>query len=297
MSSARKGNIKITSYANLLGLSGDDVLLIPLCNHHDFKDHPFHVTDDEAMEKLVESVKEQGVLVPILVRRLPDESFEIIAGHRRKRAAELAGLNDIPAISKKMDDDEAVIAMVDSNLQREEILPSEKAFSYKMKLEALKHQGKRTDLTSVRIERKLEAREQVAEDAGESVSQIQRYLRLTELVGGLLEMTDRKEIGISIAVELSYLPGATQEIVLEVMGELKAKPNIIQAERLKKLQQENMCTKEAIHAVLSEAPPKERKFVMKQNKLSEYFPPETTQEEIEETIYGLLEKWKEGREP
>ena len=294
MSSARKGNIKITSYANLLGLSGEDVLLIPLRSLRGFKGHPFHVTDDEAMETLAESVKEQGVLVPILVRRLPDESFEIIAGHRRKRAAELAGLNDIPAISKKMDDDEAVIAMVDSNLQREEILPSEKAFSYKMKLEALKRQGKRNDLTSDNGCQKSGARKQIADEAGESEGTVENYIRLTHLVPALLEMVDKRQIMFRAALSVALLKKGEQETLLGVMAHLQAKPSIHQAERLKQLSKDGICTAESIQAVLGEEPPKERKFVMKQNKLSEYFPPETTQEEIEETIYGLLEKWKEG---
>ena len=296
MNRERKGHIRISSFGNMIGISGDDVVLIPISQLQDFRNHPFRVTDDEAMDKLMDSIREQGILVPITVRKLEEEKYEIISGHRRKHAAELAGLIEIPAIIKKLDDDEAVIAMVDSNLQREEILPSEKAFSYRMKLEALKRQGKRTDLTSVQIERKLEAREIVAEEAGESVSQIQRYLRLTELLPKLLEMTDRKELGFSVAVEISYLKQEEQEALLEEMEKVGVRPSPVQIERLKKLSQEGSCSADAIHAVLGEEPAKPRKFVMKSKKISEYFPQETTQEEIEQIIFSLLDQWRTAKE-
>ena len=295
MSRERKGHIRISSFGNMIGISGDDVVLIPISQLQDFRNHPFRVTDDEAMDKLMDSIREQGILVPITVRKLEEEKYEIISGHRRKHAAELAGLIEIPAIIKRLDDDEAVIAMVDSNLQREEILPSEKAFSYRMKLEALKRQGKRTDLTSVQIERKLEAREIVAEEAGESVSQIQRYLRLTELLPKLLEMTDRKELGFSVAVEISYLKQEEQKALLEEMEKADVRPTPVQIERLKKLSQEGGCSADAIHAVLGEVPAKPRKFVMKSKKISEYFSDETTQEEIEQIIFSLLDQWRTAK--
>ena len=292
MSADRKGRLRISSFGNSLGITGEDIVLIPLGQLHEFKDHPFHIHDDEGMEKLTESVKEQGVLVPILIRKLEEESYEIIAGHRRKHAAELAGFVEIPAIVKQMDDDEAVIAMVDSNLQREEILPSEKAFSYKMKLEALKHQGKRTDLTFFHDGEKLDAHQMIADDSGESKSQVFRFLRLTELHADLLQMTDRKEIGLVAACELSYLRTEEQEALVHVIERIRTMPSVKQAEHLKKLSRDGICTLEAIQAVLKGEPQKERRFVMKSKKLSEYFPEETTQEEIERIIFELLDHWR-----
>ena len=292
MSADRKGRLRISSFGNSLGISGEDIVLIPLGQLQDFRDHPFHVHDDESMDKLTESVREQGVLVPILIRKLEEDSYEIIAGHRRKHAAELAGFAEIPAIVKQLDDDEAVIAMVDSNLQREEILPSEKAFSYRMKLEALKRQGKRMDLTFGQNDQKLNARRQVAEEAGESETALRRYLRLTELVPGILDMVDRREIAVNIGAELSFLKRAEQELLLEAIMITKVRPSLVQTARLRRMSEEEIFTLESVRAVLSEEPPKERRFVMKSKKLSEYFPEETTQEEIEEIIFGLLEQWK-----
>ena len=291
MTTERKGHIRISSFGNSLGISGEDIVLIPMSQLHDFKDHPFHVHEDESMEKLTESVREQGVLVPILIRKL-EESYEIIAGHRRKHAAELAGFVEIPAIIKQLDDDEAVIAMVDSNLQREEILPSEKAFSYRMKLEALKRQGKRNDLTSGQNDQKLNARRQVAEEAGESETALRRYLRLTELVPGILDMVDRRELAVNIGAELSFLKMTEQELLLEAIRITNVRPSLPQTARLRKMSEEEIITLESVRAVLSEEPPKERRFVMKSKKLSEYFPEETTQEEIEKIIFGLLEQWR-----
>ena len=294
MTLGRKRGISMSSFENILGFTGDDVVLIPLYQLHDFKDHPFQIKDDEAMEKLTESVKEQGVLVPIIVRKLAQESYEIISGHRRKRAAELAGKRDIPALIKPLDDDEAVIAMVDSNLQREELLPSEKAFSYKMKMEALKHQGKRNDLTSVHNEQKLMAREQVAEEARESMAQVQRFIRLTELCSDFLKMLDEKKMALLVGVDLSYLDKDEQTIVLDQLKELQITMSTAQSGRIRELSNEGKCTAESVYAVLSEEKPKERKFVMKSKKISEYFPVETSQEEIEEIIFGLLDKWRES---
>lgn len=198
----------------------------------------------------------------------------------------------MPFIVREMDDDEAVIAMVDANLQREKILPSEKAFSYKMKLEAIKHQGKRSDLTSVQNEQKSDARKKVADDSGESAAQVQRYIRLTNLVDGLLEMVDEKRIGFSQGVEASYLNRKEQKAVLAVLAEMNASPSVVQMARLRELSREGRCTKEAVYAVLKEEPSKPRKFVIRQERLAKYFPDNVADDVIERTIYGLLDEWK-----
>ena len=290
------GGVSVSSFGNLLGLTGEEIILIPMDQLHDFKEHPFQVKDDEAMDKLVESVREQGVLVPILVRKLEEERYEIIAGHRRKLAANLAGKRDIPAIVKKMDDDEAIIAMVDSNLQREEILPSEKAFSYKMKLEALKRQGRRTDLTSGNGCQKLNAREQIAEDGGESETSVRNYIRLTELIPELLHRVDQKTLLFRSALEITFLNQDEQQILLKVMDDLQVSPSIAQAAKLKQLSQESRCGEDAVFVVLSEKPVIERRFLMKAKKLSEYFTEDTTQEQIEEIIFSLLDRWRAEKE-
>ena len=290
--------IKITGYDELFGGGAGvkcdaEIREIPLADIRPFANHPFKVKDDEEMEKLAESVKENGVIVPALAR--PSEGkYELISGHRRKRAAELAGLTSIPVIVRDIDDDAATIAMVDANLQRERILPSEKAFSYKMKLEALKHQGKRNDLTSVHNEQKLMAREQVAEEAGESMAQVQRFIRLTELCSDFLKMLDEKKMALLVGVDLSYLDKDEQTIVLDQLKELQITMSTAQSGRIRELSNDGKCTAESVYAVLSEEKPKERKFVMKSKKISEYFPAETSQEEIEEIIFGLLDKWRES---
>ena len=268
---------------------------IPLIDLHPFRNHPFKVKDDEAMEKLVESIKENGVLVPAMARPLEGGGYELVSGHRRKRAAEIAGLSSMPVIIREIDDDDAVISMVDVNLQREVILPSEKAFSYKMKMEALKHQGKRSDIqqaTSVQFGQKLDARKKVAEDAGESSTQVQRYIRLTNLDTRLLDMVDQKEIGLNQAVELSYLNRTEQKSLASVLRELCVKPSIAQAARIRNLSRDGHCTKDAIYAVLKEEPPKTRKIVIRQDKLAEYFPEGISDKVIEKTIIQLLDQWK-----
>ncbi len=296
MDTDNKRHIRISSFGNVVCISEEDIVLIPIEQLHEFKAHPFRVRDDEAMEKLVESVKEQGVLVPVIVRKNGDAEYEIISGHRRKRAAEQAELKEIPAIIRQLSDDEAIISMVDANLQREEILPSEKAFSYKMKLEAMKRQGKRTDLTSDNGCQKLSARKKMAQESGESEGTVENYIRLTYLIPEFLDMLDRKQILFRVALCVASLKREEQGLLYELMKKLQAKLSISQAERLKDLSKEGMCTKESIFTVISESPPKERKFVMKSKKLSEYFPPETTEEEIEKVIYRLLEQWKASAE-
>ena len=291
--------IKITGYDELFGGSAGgkcdaEIREILLSDILPFANHPFKVMDDEEMEKLVESVKENGVIIPALAR--PSEGkYELISGHRRKRAAELAGLSTMPVIVREIDDDVATIAMVDANLQRKIILPSEKAFSYKMKLEALKHQGKRNDLgdaTSVPEEQKLFARDRVAKDAGESAAQVRRYIRLTELLHELLEMVDANELGLKQGVEISYLNKNEQKSFLSVMKELSIKPKLEQATKIKKLSREGRCSRDAIYAVLKEEKNRPRSFVIKPEKLSNYFPDNVSDDVIERTIFALLDKWK-----
>lgn len=301
MAKSFAGKIKLTGYDELFG--GDasgrcDAQLqeIPLRDLRPFAHHPFKVRDDEDMAKLTESIKDYGIFVPALVRPHPDGGYEILSGHRRAYAANKAGLTMMPAIVREIDDDEAVIAMVDANLQREKILPSEKAFSYKMKLEALKHQGKRRDLeeqsTSDHRDQKLGAREKVALDAGESGPQIQRYIRLTELNSDLLEKTDAGVIGLRQGVEFSYLNTVEQKSLNAVICDLEVHPSTAQASKIRALSKEHCCTKEAIYAVLREEPTKPRQFVIKSKKLAEYFPENVSDDVIERTIFELLDKWK-----
>ena len=225
---------------------------IPLGELHPFRNHPFKVKDDAAMQDTVDSVREYGVLVPAIARPDPDGGYELIAGHRRHHASELAGKETMPVIVRDLDDDAATIIMVDSNLQREELLPSERAFAYKMKLEALKHQGARTDLTSVQFGQKLSARDQVAKAAGESAIQIQRFIRLTELIPELLDMVDERKIALNPAVELSHLKKEEQTLLLEAMDSEQATPSLSQAQRLKKFSQQKMLSLDVMRAVMSE---------------------------------------------
>ncbi len=301
MAKSFKDKIKITGYDELFGGSaGGDcdakIKEIPLNELHPFKNHPFKVRDDEDMNKLIESIKENGVLVPAMARSRSNGGYEIISGHRRRHAAELAGLSSIPVIVRDIEDDEAVISMVDANLQRETILPSEKAFSYRMKLEALKHQGKRSDLcgdeTSVPGERRLEAREKIAKDSGESAAQVRRYIRLTELIPGLLDRVDTGELGLKQGVEISYLNRNEQKSVLSVIKELSCKPSLEQAQKIKDLAKEGHCSRDSIYAVLREEPKKARKVVIKQDRLADYFSEDISDQEIEQTIFKLLDDWK-----
>ena len=272
------------------------VLEVPIGELFPFRNHPFKVVDDEKMSQTVESVRENGILVPIMVRNRPEGGYEVISGHRRKHAAELVGLETVPVIIRDLTDDEAVIAMVDANLQREEILPSEKAFAYKMKLEALAHQGKSEGVTCRRVVDKLKSADVIGKDTGESGRQIQRYIRLTELLPDLLEMVDKKKIKFNPAVELSYLTSDEQVLLLEVMKEDEVVPSLYQAQQIKKLSQEKKCTKEAIHAVLKVVGIVERNVVIRHEIIMQYFSSDTSDAEIESLIVRLLEEHRRKHE-
>lgn len=263
-----------------------------------FPGHPFHVKDDEEMERLAESIAENGVLVPLTVRASGAERYELVSGHRRKRAAELAGLASVPCIVRTMDDDEAVIAMVDSNLQREAILPSERAFAYSMRLEAMKRQGQRTDLTSVQVEQKLSARDQVAKEAGErSGIQVMRYVRLTELIPELLDMVDEKKIAFNPAYELSFLKPDEQQMLVETMDYEQATPSLSQAQRMKKFSQEGKLSEDVMLAIMSEEKKGDLdKVTLSSDTLRKYFPKSYTPTKMQETIIKLLEQWQKKRQ-
>ena len=291
------GKIKINSFTDLIGGDNNEVCEIELKELHDFKDHPFKVKDDEKMQEMVESIKKTGVLVPGVVRAKAEGGYEIIAGHRRKRACELAGLATMPVVIRKYNNDEAVLAMIDSNLQREEILPSEKAFAYKMKLEALSHQGKAKeddseDVTSRQVVTKLRSDDEIGSVTGESGRQIQRYIRLTELIRPILDMVDDKKIKFVPAVELSYLTAKQQAILLEIMNEEAVVPSLSQAKQLKILSQDKKYTKESVHAIMVVASVKERKITIKPDIISKYFDTDTSDEDIEKIICTLLDEWK-----
>ena len=272
----------------------EQVQQIPIDDLHPFTNHPFKVLDDEAMTRTVESIAQYGVLAPLIARPRPDgDGYEIISGHRRQYAAKLAGLDTLPVIVRQMSDDAAVILMVDSNLQREHILPSERAFAYKMKLEALKNQGARSDLTSSQIGTKLRADEKVAQDSGESRNQIQRFIRLTNLVPELLDMVDEKKIAFNPAVELSYLDEAQQRDFLEAMNDTQNAPSLSQAQRLKKLAQEGHFSYDVAFAVMGEEKKDELdKVVIKNDTLRKYFPRSYTPKQMEDTIIKLLDQWQ-----
>jgi len=270
---------------------------MPLSDLHPFEGHPFKVLDDELMEQTVESIKQIGVVSPLIVRPDPEGGFEILSGHRRLHAAQLAGLETVPVIVKEMDDDAAIIFMVDSNLQRENILPSERAFSYKMKLEAMKHQGQRGDLTSDQVGQKSWAVNQLADDANESKTQVQRFIRLTNLIPEILDMVDEKKIAFNPAVELSYLKLSEQKEFLEAMDYAQASPSLSQAQRLKKLSQEGDCTLDAMCEVMNEIKKDELDHVTIKNEvLRKYFPKSYTPKQMQDTIIRLLEKWQRSKQ-
>lgn len=270
---------------------------MPLFDLHPFEGHPFKVLDDELMEQTVESIKQIGVVSPLIVRPDPEGGFEILSGHRRLHAAQLAGLETVPVIVKEMDDDAAIIFMVDSNLQRENILPSERAFSYKMKLEAMKHQGQRGDLTSDQVGQKSWAVNQLADDANESKTQVQRFIRLTNLIPEILDMVDEKKIAFNPAVELSYLKPSEQKEFLEAMDYAQASPSLSQAQRLKKLSQEGGCTLDAMCEVMNEIKKDELDHVTIKNEvLRKYFPKSYTPKQMQDTIIRLLEKWQRSKQ-
>ena len=271
----------------------EQVQQIPIEELFPFKEHPFKVLDDEAMQRTVESVAQYGVLAPLIARPRPEGGYEIISGHRRQHAAELAGLDTLPVIVREMTDDAAVILMVDSNLQRENILPSERAFAYKMKLEALKNQGARSDLTSCQVGTKFRADESLAEDTGESARNVQRFIRLTNLIPELLDLVDEKKISFNPAVELSYLDEAQQRDFLQAMDETQNAPSLSPAQRMKKLAQEEKFTYEAAFAIMGEAKKDELdKVVIKNDILKKYFPRSYTPRQMEDVIIKLLEQWQ-----
>ena len=272
----------------------EQVQQIPIDALHPFTNHPFKVLDDEAMTRTVESIAQYGVLAPLIARPRPDgDGYEIISGHRRQYAAKLAGLETLPVIVRQMSDAAAVILMVDSNLQREHILPSERAFAYKMKLEALKNQGARSDLTSAQIGPKLTAAEKVAEEANDTKSQVKRFIRLTCLIPELLDMVDEKKIAFNPAVELSYLDEAQQRDFLEAMQDTQNAPSLSQAQRLKKLAQEGHFSYDVAFAVMGEEKKDELdKVVIKNDTLRKYFPRSYTPKQMEDTIIKLLDQWQ-----
>ena len=272
----------------------EQVQQIPIGELFPFKNHPFKVLDDESMQRTVESVEQYGVLSPLIARPRPEGGYEIISGHRRQHAAQLAGLDTLPVIVRNMDDDAAVLLMVDSNLQRENILPSERAFAYKMKLEAIKNQGARSDLTSGQIVQKSKLSiERVAEDAGEGYKTVQRFIRLTNLIPELLDMVDEKKIAFNPAVELSYLDESQQRDFLEAMNDTQNAPSLSQAQRLKKLAQEGHFSYDVAFAVMGEEKKDELdKVVIKNDILRKYFPRSYTPKQMEDTIIKLLDQWQ-----
>lgn len=286
---AAREKIKLTSYDELLGVTNDGTEEIEIARLTTFKNHPFKVIEDERMDSLVESIKENGVLSPILVRKMDDGNYEIISGHRRKRACELAGINKIPAIVKELDDDEAVILMVDSNIQREEILPSEKAYAYKMKMDAMNHRGsgKKDEGKSAEV---------IAESEGIGSRQVYRYMRLTNLIPELLELVDEKKLAMVMAIDISYMDKEFQRAIYESIekGRQPKKDDIAFMKRNK----ETLTVKdiEDLMSPEQETVKKAINVTIKQNKLQEYFPPDYSREDMEKVIYSLLDKWKEGKD-
>ena len=275
----------------------EKVQMIPLSELHPFRNHPFKVKDDEAMANTVDSVRQYGVLVPAIARPLESGGYELVSGHRRHRASELAGLTEMPVIVRDLDDDAATIIMVDSNLQRETLLPSERAFAYKMKLEALKHQGLRSDLTSVQVGQKLNARDVVAKESGNSAIQVQRFIRLTALIPDLLNLVDEKKVAFNPAVELSYLKTEEQVLLLDAMESEQTTPSLSQAQRLKKFSQEGKLSVDVMRAIMSEEKkPEMDKVIFTSVRLRQYFPKSYTPQQMENTILRLLEQWQRKRQ-
>ena len=298
-------NIKLASLDDLFSTEEsradaqrEKVQEIPLSELHPFQGHPFKVKDDEAMLETADSIRQYGVLVPAIARPRAEGGYELVAGHRRHRASELAGLETMPVIVRELDDDAAVLVMVDSNLQRENILPSERAFAYKMKLEAIKHQGARSDLTSVQLEQKLSARDKVAKEAGErSGIQVMRYIRLTELIPELLDMVDEKKVAFNPAYELSFLKPQEQVELLDAMDSEQSTPSLSQAQRLKKFSQEGRLSIDVMRAILSEEKkPDLGKVAFSTDSLRKYFPKDYTPQRMQQTILKLLEQWQRRRE-
>ena len=297
-------NISLTSYDDIFsseesrsGIKQERVQEIPLTQLRPFKDHPFRVVDDERMTETAESVKEYGVLVPAIARPMPDGEYELVSGHRRKRACELAGLETMPVIVRELDDDQAVIIMVDSNLQREIILPSERAKAYQMKMEALRHQGRRIEPTSPQVgEKSGWAVTQVAEEAGQSRSQVQRFMRLNNLVPNLIDMVDDKKVAMNPAVELSFLKPEEQEQLVETMETCQSTPSLSQAQRMKRFSQQGKLTGDVMEEIMSEEkkPPLD-KVILTGDKIRRFFPKSYTPEQMEKVIIKLLETWYRKR--
>ena len=300
----RRTHIQLTPYEDLFSTEEqrqdyhrEKVMDIPLSELHPFKDHPFKVLDDDRMADTTRSVQERGVLVPAIARPRPDGGYELISGHRRKRACELAGLDTMPVIVREMDDNAAVLVMVDSNIQRENILPSERAFAYKMKLEALRRQGKRSDLTSSQVGMKLQALDIVGQESGESRNQVHRYIRLTYLIPKLLNMVDERKIAFNPAVELSYLKQEEQAQLLDAMESEQATPSLSQAQRLKRFSQEDKLSPAVMSAILSEEKKVEQEQVsFSAEALRKYFPKSYTPQQMETVIFRLLDTWQRKRQ-
>lgn len=299
----RRGtNISLKSYEDIFTTeekrqeTGEQVVMIPVNQIHEFKNHPFKVLDDEDMRKTVDSIREYGVLVPVIIRPDGNGEYEMISGHRRRYASIMAGKKEVPAIIREMDDDTATILMVDSNLQREHILPSERAKAYKMKMEALKHQGKRTDLTSCQVGTRLRADEELAKQTGESARTVQRFVRLNNLIPELLDLLDEKKIAFNPAVEISYMKQEEQKEFYEAMEIAQTTPSLSQAQRLKKSSQEGKCTAELIERIMDEKKKNPlNRVVFDSSILQKYFPQKTTAREMEMQILQLLEQWAGNR--
>ncbi len=276
----------------------EKVQMLPLAELHPFQNHPFKVKDDEAMANTVDSVRQYGVLIPAIARPLESGGYELVSGHRRHRASELAGLTEMPVIVHDLDDDAATIIMVDSNLQRETLLPSERAFAYKMKLEAIKHQGLRSDLTSGQLGQKFRcSAELVANQAGDSYKQVQRFIRLTALIPDLLNLVDEKKVAFNPAVELSYLKTEEQVLLLDAMESEQTTPSLSQAQRLKKFSQEGKLSVDVMRAIMSEEKkPEMDKVIFTSARLRQYFPKSYTPQQMENTILRLLEQWQRKRQ-
>ena len=301
-SSGRK--LSLTSYDEIFSTEEsraderrEKVTEIPLSQLHPFRNHPFKVQDDERMLDTAESIREYGVLVPAIVRPREEGGYEIVAGHRRKRGCEIAGLDTMPVIVRDLDDDAATIIMVDSNIQRESLLPSERAFAYKMKLDAIRHQGERRDLTSSQVGMKLQALDIVGQQAGDSRNQVHRYIRLTNLIPELLDMVDNRKIAFNPAVELSYLKQDEQTELLDAMDSEQATPSLSQAQRLKKFSQEGRLSIDVMRAIMSEEKKSDLdRVTLSSEKLSKYFPKSWTPAQMENQIIKLLESWHKRRQ-
>ena len=296
-------NISLKSYDSIFQndeqRNSEEIKPVPLSELKPFEQQPFKVLLDESMDELVDSIKQSGVLTPVIARPHKDGGYEILSGHRRVKACELAGITEIPVVVKNLDDDTATILLVDSNLQREHILPSEKAFAYQMKLEAMKHQGKRVDLTCEQIAHKLDgqkSRDILAEQVGESKDQIRRYIRLTNLIDPILQMVDDNQIAMNAAVELSYLGSKEQAAVMQSIEKEDTSPSIAQAKKIRKFHQDGKLNEAVIDSIMMEQKPEAIKITLGEDKLKKYFPKSYTKAKIEEIILKLLDKWHRQRE-